>query len=272
MPYVEIAESPLIPGRSPVVIHYRDYGSGFPLIFLHGGWGYEVYPFDRQISAFESRFRILIPDRTGYGRSMRVETLPGDFHSLAAAETAGFLDALGIERCILWGHSDGAVIAAIMALAAPERYTGVILEAFHFDRLKPGSRAFFDGMMVNPDQLSERTRGVLARDHGEEDWRRVLLAGGGAWREIARTAHLTDKDLYGGRLGTLSVPAILIHGSEDPRTEPGELDRVRRLLPDVPVNLIPGGGHVPHAEPAAFEQVNRIAGEFLSRIAEREPS
>ena len=270
MPYVELAESPLLPGRKPVTIYFREYGNGLPLVFLHGGWGYEVYPLDRQIPILESRFRILIPDRTGYGRSMRVESLPGDFHYLAAVETAAFVDALGIQRCALWGHSDGAVIAANMALEAPERYAGVILEAFHFDRLKPGSRGFFEGMMENPDKLSERIRGVLARDHGEEDWRRVLLAGGGAWREIARRAHLTEGDLYGGRLGTLRVPTILIHGSEDPRTEPGELDRVRRLLPKVPLYLVPGGEHCPHAEPAVFEQVNRIAEEFLNRIAERE--
>jgi pimeloyl-ACP methyl ester carboxylesterase len=71
-------------------------------------------------------------------------------------------------------------------------------------------------------------------------------------------------------LGNLSVPTILIHGSEDPRTEPGELDRVRQLLPEAPLYLVAGGEHCPHAEPAVFEQVNRIAEEFLSRIAERE--
>src|SRR5262249_4390615 len=53
-------------------IYCRDTGAGSPLLFLHGGWGYEVYPFDRQIEALGGKYRILIPDRTGYGRSPRI--------------------------------------------------------------------------------------------------------------------------------------------------------------------------------------------------------
>ena len=79
----------------------------------------DVYPFDRQIAAFESQFRILIPDRSGYGHSTRVAgDMPLDFHRRAALETFSFLDALGIERAFLWGHSDGSVIAAMMGLTS----------------------------------------------------------------------------------------------------------------------------------------------------------
>jgi pimeloyl-ACP methyl ester carboxylesterase len=65
---IELRTSALAPGVSPVEIHYRDVGSGSPIVILHGGWGYEIYPFDRQIAALEipsDRH----PDRTGYGGS-----------------------------------------------------------------------------------------------------------------------------------------------------------------------------------------------------------
>src|SRR5258708_1771910 len=114
MPFVELAESPHAPGIRPVNLYYREVGRGGPLLFLHGGWGYRVYPFDRQIKAFESQYRILISDRTGYGCSTRVPGEMGtDFHHRAAQETIAFMDALGIERAIFWGHSDGAVIGAL---------------------------------------------------------------------------------------------------------------------------------------------------------------
>ena len=103
-------------------------------MFLHGGWGYEVYPFDTQLTAIGAQHRVIIPDRTGYGRSMRIPGLPPDFHSRAAVETTTLLETLNIDRPILWGHSDGAVIAVMMALAAPSKFRGVILEAFHFYR------------------------------------------------------------------------------------------------------------------------------------------
>src|SRR5437660_156251 len=85
-----------IPFAGPARIYYRDTGAGAPLVFLHGGWGYEVYPFDRQIAALSGKFRILIPDRSGYGRSSPIASLPADFHSRAVVETQRFLDALHI--------------------------------------------------------------------------------------------------------------------------------------------------------------------------------
>src|SRR5262245_26076065 len=115
MPALELIQSPLAPGRSPVRVHYREYGRRRPLVFLHGGWGYEIYPLDRQIAALESDWRIVIPDRTGYGGSERIDGLEPDFHHRAAGETLAVLDALEINRTVLWGHSDGAVIALMAA-------------------------------------------------------------------------------------------------------------------------------------------------------------
>jgi len=200
LPSITLNSSPLSPDNGPVEIYYREWGSGLPLIFLHGGWGYEVYPFDRQIEALRDRFRILIPDRTGYGRSPRMGEFPTDFHSRAAVETTRFLDALGIERAVLWGHSDGAVISAIMGLATPSRFTCLVLEAFHYDRAKPNSRDFFESMVSNPERFGERVCKILTREHGEDYWRQLLAASGRAWLKIMSEADAPDKDFYGGRL------------------------------------------------------------------------
>ena len=270
MSSVEIIGSPLLPSGTWGSIYYREWGSGFPLIFLHGGWGYEVYPFDSQIEAFASRFRILIPDRTGYGRSTRVESFSSQFHAQAAIDARLFLDALGIERCILWGHSDGAVIAANMVVQMPQRYAGIILEAIHHDREKPGSRQFFEGTASGQIELGERVRSVLALDHGENDWLDILKISGRAWLDIAHQAGEPEFDLFAGRLGDLSVPTLLIHGAVDPRTEPGELDRVCSLLPHPSLSVVPGGGHAPHTERDVSSAVNRIACEFLERIPKAE--
>lgn len=266
MPFVTIDESPLAPGISPVEIHYRETGSGPPLVFLHGGWGYEVYPFDRQIDAFGDRFRILIPDRTAYGRSMRLSHVPADFHARAAVETMRLLDALHIERPVLWGHSDGAVIAAKMGLAAPDRIAGLILEAFHFYRVKPGSREFFEVMAGDPGLLGERVADTLAREHGEDYWRKLIVINGNAWLRIADEATHAGHDLYDGKLSKLRAPALFIHGSRDPRTEPGELDAVRAQLPNAKIAIIEGGGHSPHSESASAAESNRVASEFLASI------
>jgi pimeloyl-ACP methyl ester carboxylesterase len=266
MPTIAIDESPLAPGVRPIEIFYSELGAGPPLLFLHGGWGYQIYPFDSQINALGDNFKILIPDRTGYGRSRRIKDFPVDFHSRAAREVKSFIDALGLERPVLWGHSDGAVIATLMGLEDPDRYTGLILEAFHYYKVKPGSRDFFETMASNPDGLGPRVGATLAADHGEDYWRELIVNNGRAWLEIAYTSTAATEDLYEGRLRDLRVPTIFIHGSRDPRTEPGEIDAIRDQLPDVPVRIIDGGGHSPHSESQAAQECNRLAGEFLSQL------
>lgn len=263
MPFTNINESPLVPDTTPVTIHYREAGNGYPLIFLHGGWGYEVYPFDSQMQAFGNEYRILIPDRSGYGRSQRLHELPVDFHRRAAVEMTRWLDALKIERPVLWGHSDGAVIAALMGLETPERLAGVILEAFHLLRVKPRSREFFETMAGNPERLGERVCAALVSDHGEDYWRELILMNGTAWLRLAEESRDAAQDLYDGRLHELRVPTLFIHGDGDPRTEPGELEAVRRQLPDARMAIISDAGHSPHSQRSVAAEVNRIAGEFL---------
>jgi pimeloyl-ACP methyl ester carboxylesterase len=266
VPFISINESPLLPGVTPLEIHYREFGDGTPLIFLHGGWGYEVYPFDSQIEAFAEGFRILIPDRTGYGRSMRIGPMPADFHRRAAVEMTSFLDALNVGRAILWGHSDGAVIATMMGLASPERFAGIILEAFHLYRVKPGSREFFETMARDPDMLGERVCAALARDHGEDYFRDLIVNNGRAWLRIAEESRDAKQDLYDGRLGELSVPTLFVHGGADPRTEPGELDAVRRQFESAQMHVIEGGGHSPHSQKSAAPECNQVAGDFLRKL------
>jgi len=241
------------------------------MIVLHGGWGYEIYPFDRQIAAFPD-YRIVIPDRTGYGLSGRLERQERDFHHRAAAETLAVIDALGLERPVVWGHSDGAVIALMMALEAPSRLEGVILEATHFYRAKPASRPFFETMRDDPDALGARVVEVLAREHGE-DWRALIRTNGQAWLEIAGKRPGEDDDLYDGRLSGLQVPALVVHGARDPRTEPGELDALRAALGDaVTFDVLPEGGHSPHSERATADEVTIAATRFLAALARRRPA
>ncbi len=208
---------------------------------------------------------MLIPDRSGYGRSARVAgEMPLDFHQRAAAETIGFLDALGIERAVFWGHSDGAVISAKIGLVAPERCESLILEAFHFLRRKTGSRAFFERFAAHPEDLGEETKKLLAQDHGEAQWPTVLQRNCTAWFRIADAVKRPDEDLYDGKLGELPVPTLFLHGSLDPRTEPQEMERVRGALPEAAMKFVGNGKHSPHSEEAAFEECNTIAREFLN--------
>jgi len=261
MPFVELKNSPHAAGVRPVQIHYRDVGSGRPLVFLHGGWGYGVYPIERQIAAFKGQVRFVIPDRSGHGRSSPLLTpLPTDFHRRAAEETLLVLDALGIERAVLWGHSDGAVIAAMIGLSAPQRCEHLILEAFHFYRDKPSSRSFFSGFANHPENVNEKMQGLLAADHGAERWSEVVQRNCRVWLKLAALGE----DLYDGRLREMKVPVTFVHGRHDPRTEPGEIERAHKALAGAEARLIENGRHSPHSEKESWRECNRILREFIA--------
>jgi pimeloyl-ACP methyl ester carboxylesterase len=260
---VRLSESPLS-GNRPTTISYREAGSGeSALLFLHGGWGYEIYPIDAQAQRLASCHRILIPDRSGYGRSSPIDALPLDFHCRAMLESLLFLDALGIDRAVWWGHSDGAIIAALAAVERPDRVAAVILEALHLYARKPSSAWFFEQMAVEPDTFGSRIADTLIRDHGER-WRQVLRLEGDAWLGLAAAAASPHHDLFDGRLEELQPPAMLVHGGRDPRTEPGEFETIRAALPGAWLQHLPAAGHCPHAESATAGVVGEAMMEFLA--------
>jgi pimeloyl-ACP methyl ester carboxylesterase len=231
VPYTYLKTTPLIPTVSPVTSYYRTEGEGESLLILHGGWGYGVYPFDRQIEVLRTRWKVIIPDRGGYGRSTHIsQGLPSDFHYLSAKETLAFLDSLNIQRTAVWGHSGGAVIGAIAGIMAPDRISGLILESFHYYGAKNHSRAFYEQLAYRPETLGESLCGKFAAEHGQEYWKTIISSQGKAWLDIGEKTTSPDDDLYGGALQKLAIPSLFIHGRNDPRTEPGELEAVRRAV------------------------------------------
>jgi len=266
VPYTYLKTTPLIPTVSPVTSYYRTEGEGESLLILHGGWGYEVYPFDRQVEVLRTHWKVIMPDRSGYGRSTHISWgLPSDFHYLAAKETLAFLDSLNIQRTAVWGHSDGAVIGAIAAIMAPDRISGLILESFHYYAAKNHSRAFYEQLAYRPETLGDSLCGKFAVAHGQEYWKTIISSQGRAWLDIGEKTTRPDDDLYGGTLQKLATPSLFIHGRNDPRTEPGELDAVRRAVQKCDMRIL-NAYHSPHSEKAAADVTTKIALQFLQTI------
>lgn len=263
MPYLELPRAPSAAGAGPARIHYRERGQGEVVLLLHGGWGHDAYPFDAQLEALARRWRAIAPDRIGYGRSGRLAGLEDGFHVRMAEETLQVLDALGVARAAVWGHSDGAVVAAWMAILAPARVTALVLEAFHHARAKVGSQAFFETGAAAPERFGDEVAAALAAEHGE-GWREVVGHGARAWLRLIAAGRAEGGDLFGGRLREVTAPTLLLHGARDPRTEPGELEAARRDLPAARLALL-DTGHSPHTGRAAGE-ATAAALAFLGEV------
>jgi len=265
VPFVEV-ETPLLPGRA-AQLYYRERGRGPALVLLHSGWGFEAYPFARQLRELSRRYRVIAPDRTGYGRSPPVEDLPEDYHRLYAVETLRILDGLGISTAALWGHSDGAVVAAWMAIEAPSRVRGVVLEAFHLWRAKVSSLPFFETGARAPEDFGADKVAALRRDHGDARWSTIVRAGARAWLRIIARGEREGGDLFDGRLSEVACPVLLLHGARDPRSEPGEIEAAREALPGAVFELL-DSGHSPHSSSRMSGEATGAVERFLGHLRE----
>ena len=112
-------------------IWYATYGSGTPVILLHGGlghsgnWGYQVP------TLVGSGYRAVLIDSRGHGRSTRDER-PFSYE-LMASDVLAVMDVLQLEKAAIIGWSDGACIGLILAMKAPSRIAGVFFFGCNMD-------------------------------------------------------------------------------------------------------------------------------------------
>src|ERR1700688_1853214 len=112
-------------------IWYSTYGSGSPVILLHGGighsgnWGYQVP------ALVGSGYHTVLIDSRGHGRSTR-DAQPFSYE-LMASDVVAVMDAIHLEKAGLVGWSDGACTALILAAKAPSRAAGVFYFACNMD-------------------------------------------------------------------------------------------------------------------------------------------
>jgi 4,5:9,10-diseco-3-hydroxy-5,9,17-trioxoandrosta-1(10),2-diene-4-oate hydrolase len=112
-------------------VHYLSYGEGPAVVLLHGsGPGASGYSnFKQNIDTIvESGHRAIVMDMLGFGYSSK----PTDCDyttELFASTVKGALDAIGVEKCALYGNSLGGAICIRIALDFPEFVTSLIMMA-----------------------------------------------------------------------------------------------------------------------------------------------
>lgn len=251
-------------GRTKVRVY--EGGSGDELVFLHGAGG--VLPDDPFLAALSTRYRVFAPVLPGYEDSEGEQSLP----DMLATTLHGFdvLDALGVRRPVLVGHSLGGMIAAEMAAIAPYEVERLVLIApaglwldEHpipdiFAKLPPElpPLLFHD--------LSKAALMTAGADFGDEAWMAEFLVAN------ARRLGMAGKLLFPipnrrlcDRLYRVTAKTLLVWGERDQLIVPAYAERFRELLPGTALTLVPDAGHmVPYEETDA---VLDAIGAFLER-------
>ena len=190
--------------------------------------------------------------RFGYGASDPNEPpWPVSYmHDEALTVLPRVLDAAGIGRCVLVGHSDGGSIAAIHAGGAKDpRLAGIVTIAAHFF-VEDLNIASIEKIRVEYETGGLRDR--LARYHTRPD--AAFLGWNGAWLDPRfRAFDLTNY------LADIAVPVLALQGAEDPYGTEAQLDcLVRHVAAPLDKRLIAGAKHAPHLE-AKDETIAAIA-------------
>ena len=253
MPYIELNDATL---------YFEAHGQGTPLVLLHAGWGLAINGFAYQASALADEFRMIVPDRRGYGRSTRVERLGADFHWPAAEDVFALLDALKMRETFVWGHSDGAVIGAIMAITQPARVRGLIFEGGHLYNRKPLSQPAFEALYRDPTQLPKPAQRRMIEYHGQDGWQQVIRNWAGAWLELAER----EGDLYHGRLGEVACPTLVMLGGQDEHTPVSEMQELTRRIPNARLSVYPAAGHCVHDGRSTRAACTQEAREFVRNL------
>jgi len=110
-------------------VHYLQAGAGAPgrtpVVFVHG-FPQTSHQWRHQLAAVsEAGHACFAPDNRGFGKSDKPLTRVS--RSLLGDDVIRFLDAVGIDRCVLVGHDWGGIIAFKAAIDHPERFTGLAL-------------------------------------------------------------------------------------------------------------------------------------------------
>jgi len=117
-------------------IFFKDKGSGFPVVFLHGFLESSAI-WDDFADELSATFRVICPDLPGFGKSPIV----AEVHTmeLMAQSVKAVLENLGIEKCIMVGHSMGGYTTLEFAKQFPDLLNGFVL--FHSQALADSEEA-----------------------------------------------------------------------------------------------------------------------------------
>ncbi len=254
-------------------IYYEARGEGEPLLLIMGlGGGSSMWW--HQVEAFSEEHRVVTFDYRGVGRSDKpdipysVEMLVGD--------TVGLLESLEIGSAHIYGLSMGGMIAQEIALRRPEMVTSLILGATSCGgshAIAPSHetlQALFGSLTLPPAEAASAVASLIfspAFIESSPGQIKEMMARGmesppsphGFRRQAEAIAGFDSYD----RLGEISVPTLVIAGTED-RLLPFENSRVlASRIPDAELALLDGAGHGYIWEVA--DEADRIVLQFLRR-------
>ena len=256
-------------------ISYRERGSGPPLVFVHGLGGRSA-SWTTQYENFSGRYRVIAWDAPGYGESTDLATESPVIADYVDA-LARLVDALGVERMHLVGHSIGTVMVTayhkrypdrLLSLTLAEAVTGSGLEdAGIREKLVHDRDELLD--RIGPEKFARsRTPNSVSPSAGPEVVEQAVANAiqmrvpgyKRAYRALV-AANIFDE------IAPVRVPALIVAGSDDKTASPEMVRSIADAMAGARFETIPDIGHQIFIEHP--ERFNGILADFLAGAAEQ---
>lgn len=249
-------------------VFYREQGAGPPLVLVHGGLATgEIMWSARHLARLASRFRVLIPDSRGHGRT---DNPAGSLrYDQMADDVAAFCAALGLQRPVVIGYSDGAQVALELGQRHPGLAAALVIGGVVTQASAPYLQVLRELGFPSP---------------GAVDLEQVERSMGDFWPVMRSAhAHAREPEAFRGYLGQISElwyavpaytdaqlasigePSLVIVGDRDGQSVDDSL-RLYRLLPRGELAVLPNGDHGAGDKPLFWDAVL----DFLARHASGE--
>jgi pimeloyl-ACP methyl ester carboxylesterase len=233
-------------------MYYEIYGSGQPLVLMHGGMT-TVEDFGLVLPTFAETRQVIAFERQGHGHTADIDR-PFSLEQWAD-DTAALLQHLNIEQADIFGYSTGGSVALAFALRYPKMVRKLVLASTIYNR-----EGYYPGIMEGllqasaddmPDMLREMYTRVAPHP---ENWSKLVKK---SVESAAEFKGWQKKDIR-----TISAPTLVIAGDSDiVRTE--HAVELYRLIPDAKLAVLPDTDHIGIVVQHAAWTAGMIA-EFLS--------
>jgi len=277
---------PKIKTADGVNLYYEEAGAGTPVIFVHEFAG-DYRTWEPQMRAFARSHRCVTYSQRGYPPSDVPDDAARYGQDIARGDVIAVMDALGIKKAHVVGHSMGAYTALHVGMRHPERCISVTAAGCGWGSLPdPAARAVMRAQAAETAKMfTEKGIAEAAAIYGDGPTRQAqkhkdprghaefsrMLAEHSALGHAQTMFNLQLKrptlwEMENG-LKTFAVPLLVIVGDEDEPCIDGSVF-LKRTAPTAGLLMIPRSGHnIPSEEPAQFNAA--LAELFASAEAGR---
>lgn len=240
-----------------IEIYYEQHGHGQPLVLI-SGLGYTLWQWHRMVPYLAEHFQVITFDNRGVGKTDK-PTGPYSAQMLAN-DTVGLLNALGLGKAAIMGHSMGGFIAQAIALEHPDAVEKLILCSTNFGgphHVPITEQAMKVLSDVSSDPLTRFKNGlVVSTAPGWAEKHPAMIQQWIEWR-LANPIEpepyqaqfaiglnlLPESAAFETKLSQLKVPTLILFGAEDKVVPSDNAALLADKIPDSKIMIFSNAGH-----------------------------